>query len=274
MSIVQQPALAPRWVLNGFPKSGLHLLMLMVQPLADPIEKHAIFDLPWTGTFYGNGWLRDRLPVPNVAYRTSMLKPGEFVLSHCGYDNDLEAFLRLFGASKVFLYRDLRDVAVSQAFHVLSDDDDSHVHQDKDLYRALGSFDKTLEAVIVGLGKYPGLIERWEDYAPWLDEEWVFKTTFEDLIQNPYGTAEKILRYGFGRPYAIYDKTIPFFDDAIKAASHLMVSHGKMTEKSATFREGKVGNWRNHFNDHHKSLFKETDNGWLTRLGYEQTNDW
>ena len=45
-------------------------------------------------------------------------------------------------------------------------------------------------------------------------------------------------------------------------------------QKSATFRKGKTGGWRDHFTQEHKVLFKEIAGDLLIRLGYEHNNDW
>ena len=44
--------------------------------------------------------------------------------------------------------------------------------------------------------------------------------------------------------------------------------------KSPTFRSGKTGEWRQHFTDEHKKIFKEVAGDLLVKLGYEKNNDW
>jgi hypothetical protein len=44
--------------------------------------------------------------------------------------------------------------------------------------------------------------------------------------------------------------------------------------RSATFRSGKSGTWRQYFTEEHKRLFKEVAGDLLIRLGYETDNDW
>ena len=45
-------------------------------------------------------------------------------------------------------------------------------------------------------------------------------------------------------------------------------------KKSGTFRKGQPGNWRQHFSEANKALFKEQAGDLLLRLGYETDNDW
>ncbi len=42
-------------------------------------------------------------------------------------------------------------------------------------------------------------------------------------------------------------------------------------KKSPTFRSGKTGEWKKHFTDEHKRIFKDAAGDLLTRLGYERT---
>ncbi len=44
--------------------------------------------------------------------------------------------------------------------------------------------------------------------------------------------------------------------------------------KSPTFRSGKTGEWKNHFTDEHKKIFKDVAGDLLIKLGYEKDNDW
>ena len=54
-----------------------------------------------------------------------------------------------------------------------------------------------------------------------------------------------------------------------------MVATSLRTAISPTFRKGIPKEWKTHFNDHNKDLFKELDEGnWLVKLGYEENKDW
>jgi hypothetical protein len=45
-------------------------------------------------------------------------------------------------------------------------------------------------------------------------------------------------------------------------------------KKSPTFRSGKTGEWKKHFTDEHKKIFKEVAGDLLVKLGYEKDNNW
>ena len=78
-------------------------------------------------------------------------------------------------------------------------DKESLIHPDKELYKALPTHEDVLKAVITGLDDYPGLIERWEQFAGWLDVRWVLKLRFEDIKDNLKNTADLMVRYVYGR---------------------------------------------------------------------------
>jgi hypothetical protein len=44
--------------------------------------------------------------------------------------------------------------------------------------------------------------------------------------------------------------------------------------KSGTFRKGVPGNWKEHFTEANKSLFKDKTGDLLITLGYEEDYDW
>lgn len=134
-----------------------------------------------------------------------------------------------------------------------------------------------LKAVIEGLGPYPGVVERWEMYAPWLDCDWVHTVNFERLRDEPKQAAREILEYGFRRIIGClgWEEGIRADDAECETIAQQMAEASRQTERSPTYREGKVGGWREAFTDEHKDLFKATDAaGWLMKLGYEEGKDW
>lgn len=265
---------APRVLLNGFPKSGLHLVANMMRPIADPMEPSQFHGVPWVGTFSGHSWTTNWVALPLLLFRIGQLKPGMYLKSHVGYKDEIERFLWYSGIAHVFIFRDLRDVAVSQAHHILSEID-VLAHPNKDLYRAMGGFDEVLKAVIVGTDEYPGVMERWELYAPWLTCPWTLKVRFDDLIENRVDCAGRILRYGVDRTAAIVGLRASELGPQFDGLKEQMAEASMDTKYSATFRKGVVGGWKEAFTAEHRRLFKETDkNEWLTKLGFAESPGW
>jgi hypothetical protein len=193
---------------------------------------------------------------------------------HAGYREDIADFLYKMGASVVFIYRDLRDVAVSMSYHVIDDDDRNFTHPDKHLYRDLPTQEERIAACIEGIGPYSGLIERWETYAPWLKLPWVHPLKYETMRADPLTASTDLMQYVYKRTGQANGVSIRLDTDTLKEAAPAMVEAMGHKDKSPTFRKGKAGGWREEFTPALKDLFKRHDNGWLVRLGYEESEDW
>jgi len=266
----------PKWLLNGLPKSGLHLISLMVAPLADSPVNTLCARPDWWGTLF-NIWcteFKNEQEMRGQFYRMARLQPGQYFRSHTAYREDVYDFIDKCGVSHVFIYRDLRDVAVSHAYHVISKDA-GQKHISKAFYRLMDDFDDVLMAVIKGIGAFAGVVERWEMFAPWLDCERVHSVKFEDAIADREAVARGILLYGINRINDALDLNWSIDHKAFENAVGEMVKTSYRTELSQTFRKGIAGDWRNVFKKKHVKAFKKTDKaGWLVKLGYEQNNDW
>ena len=263
---MEKLSLKPKLYIDGFPKSGLHLAMLFAITLVDG----AAHETPWAGTFDGHGWTNHWMPDWRIYQHLARLREGTFLKGHAGYRDDIAEFLNHMGAQMAFIYRDLRDVVVSQSFHVLSEDDKKNSHADKDLYRALDSQEEVILACINGLEKYPGVIERWEMYAPWLDVEWVHKMRYEDMRLEPFSTAREFVLYVYNRIAAVNGINLEIEDNAIAVQSLYMVMAAEERHRSPTYRKGIPGGWREWWTDRIDKAFEDAGgHEWNRRIGYE-----
>ena len=267
---------AAKWFLNGFPKSGLHLATQMFRPFAKVMPPGQLHSRPWIGTFQDNSWSDTWQLIDHQMYNLCRVQPGHYMQGHCAWRQDIENFMWMAGLCHVFIYRDLRDVAVSQAYHIMSDREGLK-HPGRDELKALGGFGEVLEAVIAGPETYPGVMDRWEAYAPWTSVDWVFKFRYEDVLASPAETAESLIAYGVERICGIFQGLT--FTLSPEGTAEMVAAMVKCAvdrrEESATFRKGVSGEWQHEFTDRHKQLFKESDkNDWLTRLGYTTGSGW
>jgi len=268
---------APIAYLNGFPKSGLHLIGLWVASFLNPAStrKNGTTDANWLGTFARHAWSTEWVNLGVFREALSRLRPGDFLRGHTGYTDDIHNALYELGIGTVFIYRDLRDVAVSQMFHILADDDSKFKGPDKDAFRALPDHEARLCAVIEGFGVYAPLFERWVLYAPWLDVDWVLKVTFEQMVNNAKPTVTLLIRYLYG--VAVHNQGLGgavVSPGVVEQMALNAIVMGRQTDRSPTFRKGKTGSWRKHFTPKVKEVFKAHAGDWLIRLGYEEDNDW
>lgn len=271
MSIAQE-VFDAKWVCDSFPKSGTHLLHSMVSVIAQPQRgtEAGYFDQPWAGTFRGNSWTNKRIDLEWTCYKLGRIGNGRSVKAHLGYDEELANFMRLLRVVHIFIYRDLRDVAVSQTYHIINASDERLAHPNPEAY-PLDDFDEVLKRVIVGHRLFPGVIDRWVEYAPWLDVDWTMKVRFEDLRDQPEVWAENIFKFAMEDHASCWHREVEYDPLGLRSLVHVMAQMSQRREESPTFRRGVSGEWKEAFTEDHVQLWKEHDpDRWLVKLGYEQ----
>jgi hypothetical protein len=141
-----------------------------------------------------------------------------------------------------------------------------HVHHD--YYKTLPDFDSRLKVSILGLPnsavEFPDIAGRFAPYMDWLDQPSVMKIHFEDLIQDRIATLTRIMDHFLQR--------VPLHVSRQLILESLESSINP--KKSPTFRSGKTGEWKKHFTDEHRKIFKDVAGDLLVKLGYEKNNDW
>jgi hypothetical protein len=202
----------------------------------------------------------------------SCLERGRYLKGHSGYLEQIEGLMWWANIGHIFIYRDLRDVAVSQTYHIMSDSSQlAHAH--RDFYKMLGGFDEILKAVIEGIGPYPGVVARWEKYAPWLNVKWVMSIKFEELRSDLEEWCKAICNYTlYNATHLLEGKVANFtFGEGVRdELVQKMVEQSKQTHLSATYRKGECGEWKDHFKDEHIELWERYDpDNWIEKLGYD-----
>jgi hypothetical protein len=267
---VQGTVIQPRIYVNSFPKSGTHLANLICMHLAARQEpKH------WLGSFAGNSWTTEWIDVQRVLGVIHGQEKGTWYQGHMGYRPEYEMAFNEMNVCMLFIHRDPRDVAVSQTYHIENPDKERACHPDKELYMNMATHEERLLAVIQGVDRFPGVMERWELYAPWLEVPWVLPVKFEDMRQCPQKVAEKAVNYVLKRTSEGTGEISIFFEDIIVEAINKAYESLGITEYSVSYRKGNVGDWQKEFTPEVKEAFKKSDiNHWLTRLGYEHDEEW
>lgn len=298
-----------RVFINGFPKSGTHLIEQYVKPIAPPMNA----EKPWMGSFAGNSWTEVWIEDFRLFRQMGWLNDGSYSKGHMGHRKDIEMFLWGIGASVLFIYRDPRDVAISQTHHILGHGQHPERQPFRDATKNGGGFRAALKMVIAGYqgaernaatarrNYYSGVIKRWKYYAPWLVVPWVMQIRYEDAISNRESVAKSIVNVCVMRAalHRGYVAQIP--EEQMEQSVKRMVENTYHTERSATFRKGEAGGWREWFDDEIKALWKENDpiqrlpqnvvtaakrynqtdllaaddpKSWVVRLGYEEDESW
>jgi sulfotransferase 6B1 len=262
------PIKPPKLYVNGFPKSGLHLAERMAVGMLAPLNA----DNNWFGT---NAWKTERHNLAQAAIVLGALRPGQFIKGHSGYLRALEALLVGLGIGMALIYRDLRDVVVSQAYHVTSDNPDLN-HPGTEYFQSLPDREAVMLAIIEGTDEWPGIIERWKTYAGWHDSPHVLGLRFEDMIHKPEREAGRMFDYLY--QLSMRDSGVSGFLQTAairKAAINGMLTEMGHKEMSTTYRKGRSGEWKYEFTPRLVMAFKAADrDNWLMRLGYVDREDW
>jgi hypothetical protein len=141
-----------------------------------------------------------------------------------------------------------------------------HIHHD--YYASLPDFDARLKTSILGRPdadvEFLDIAARFAPYLGWLGCPEVLTLHFEDLIHDRAATLNRILDHLLVRAPIRTPRELIL--DALESSIN--------PSKSPTFRSGKTGEWKKHFTEEHKKIFKDVAGGLLVKLGYEKNNDW
>lgn len=250
---------------NSKPKSGSHLLLQILNGFTQIIPyKYVEADPVRTITKEGR-----RKTNQEVLADLLHLPPGVIGWGYVEATPENVAFLCKPDRVNYFIYRDPRDMLVSQVFFATDMQEEHGMHE---YYNSLPDFGERLKVAITGIDRdgwyMVGVKQRYEGVFQWLDasrQKHVLCIRFEDLVDNRDATLNRMLdeveKTGYKLPTP-REKALSVLVEAIQPG------------KSHTFRSGKTGGWRDHFNDEHKKLFKDVAGDLLIRLGYEGNNDW
>ncbi len=255
---------------NSKPKSGSHLLLQIFNGFTQ-IMPYRYVDAEPIRTITKDGRRKTQNEVLNELGR---IPRGVIGWGYVEATKENVSFLTLrqaqggaqSGRVNYFIYRDPRDVLVSQVFFATDMYEEHGMHE---YYKSLPDFSARLKVAITGIdqdGMYMVSVkQRCEGVFQWLEQKNVMCIRFEDLINNRDATLNAMLdeveKTGYKTPMP-RGKALPVLIEAIQP------------KKSHTFRSGKTGSWREYFTESHKKLFKDVAGDLLVRLGYENNNDW
>jgi hypothetical protein len=246
----------------SFPKSGTHLLdqILLGFSKVAPFSKrlHSFY-----AEYEGESGIK-RAPAQARAWLNA-LRPRDVASAHLFARPEVVARATSPAFVPYFIFRDPRDVVVSHVFYV-TEMETRHVHHA--YYQSLPDFDSRLRVSVLGRPdaetEFPNIAERFAPYLGWLDCPEVLALHFEDLIENRAATLTRILDR-FRAHVSIStppNRILEALEDSINPS------------KSPTFRSGKTGEWKKHFTDEHKKIFKDVAGELLIKLGYEKDGNW
>tara|TARA_E500000318_G_scaffold85651_4_gene81840 strand:+ start:19663 stop:20568 length:906 start_codon:yes stop_codon:yes gene_type:complete len=172
--------------------------------------------------------------------------------------------LRESGIRYVVLYRDLRDVAVSNFFYVRN----TPWHPEHAIYKGTDLRTGLIRFAERTLGAYSDWIYSWHKNH---DPDLCHIIRYEQLLENDAATLKQVATHF---QLDASDETI---EKITKANSFSAMSGGreKGRESGTDFaRKGVAGDWKNHFDDEIRAKYKEIIGQTLIDFGYEQSLDW
>jgi len=251
----------PPILANSFPKSGTHLLIQILQVLPG-VRDWGLF-LASTPSFTFK-----KISPMGMERKIRLLVPGELVGAHLFHSTELSAAIREKPVSHFFIYRDPRDVVISEA-HYLSEM--NRWHRLSKYFRALPNMEERISFSITGAMEagfpydYPDIAQRFELYKSWIDDPGVFALKYEDLMSDKRETVvEGVMQFFSNTCCLNYDQNTC----VTKALDNINPA------KSHTYRKGKAGGWRGVFTDRQKNKFKQIAGDLLIELKYEQDKNW
>lgn len=245
----------PPVLANSFPKSGTNLLLQILRAFVPHSYGSFLASMP-TVPF------RERTTTAHLRL-IDRVAPGEAVGAHLFHNEAYAEALARKNVVHFFIYRDPRDVAVSEAHYL------THMNR---WHRMHGHFAKSLEtdderlsAAILGVREagfpydYPDIASRFARYRGWLDRDDVFAVRFEDLV-SPC-RADVVCR--MSAFYAARCAGSPDVDALARAGLAAIDAR-----RSHTFRKGEVGSWRAAMKRHHIAQVEDVAGLLLAELGY------
>ena len=264
----------PRVILLSPPKTGTHLLSDCLALMPRMMFSGRRLALP---EFYAGSAQPDPSKAPRTLDESRLRRflrgcpQGMFVTAHARFHPTLRDLLGELRFKQILLLRDPRDVVVSNMFFTKREPGVRH----HEFYaEALRSDEERITATIRGFGQdaltdrpRASISEMFEGYTPWLDNSSTLVVRFEDLV-GPRGGGigerqlDEIRRIGdfVGRP--------------LSGEQAQQIARKMYSKASLTYRKGIVGDWRNHFTEDHRRIFKQVAGDTLIRLGYEKDLDW
>jgi hypothetical protein len=192
--------------------------------------------------------------------------PGEVVSAHLFHDPAFGQEIAARNGAHYFIYRDLRDVVVSEAFYLTYMGRFHRMH--RYFRHSLRTMEERITAAICGVPadawphEYPDVAARFARYHAWLDAPNVCAVRYEQLMGDEReATLRRMVDFYAERATGAGSRDR---DALVRGAAAAI-----QPERSRTYREGKTGNWREHFTPAHHEAMQRVAGSLLAQLGYE-----
>ena len=166
--------------LNSFPKSGTHLLSQIL--LSTPNFKSYNRFVRHRSSFSFNKLIQDHKIIKSINSSVNH----EILLGHLKYSRDFIKVLHEANFISFFIYRDPRDLIVSEANYLCNMNKWHYLHK---YFSAVPSFEDAVSLSINGLPGdfskiYPNFYKRFAPFLSWINDESVLALKFENFFDD------------------------------------------------------------------------------------------
>lgn len=242
---------APRVLTVTMPKSGTNLLqrILVLHPLL-----HRAW-LPTLGRRNAEKWSNPRQLFGPIG-------PGKIISSHFDFDEDLAKLIRDELDYKLLLMvRDPRDAVISDMHYIQT----WPGHPLKQLISDMPDDKTRLLALIEGREGIRDIHAQIQRFSAW--SRYARTVRFEDTVGAEGGGSNEAQ---FAAVKGIFEYLgLPLSEAEVKS-----IASNARSQKTQTFRTGKIRNWENVYDDEVRDAFRNVAGDLLIELGYEESLDW
>ena len=252
-SLEKQPPI----IANSFPKSGTHLLTQILSSLNNPKDWGQFLASSPSITLKENS-------SSLMAKRINRLLPGEIASAHLYYSSKVSEAIKNNNARHYFIYRDPRDICISEAFYIK---DMNKWHKLHKYFSQLNTDAERIDLAINGLPQssgiiYPNIVERFAKYKAWIDDTNTLCVKYEDFQSDKReSTVRKIIEHNINHTSKKID-----VDKATIIALECIKPY-----KSHTFRTGRTNQWKSIFTSKQKKRFRELGEDLINELKFQPT---
>jgi hypothetical protein len=174
----------------------------------------------------------------------------------------------------IVMYRDPRDIAISQYHHVLKTNPWLATDKFYEDYNKMDKNDAIQHSIDMVLIDYSSWVKGWLDIEKNHSEIECMTIKYEDLRSNSPEVFKKILKfYGVDLNDYVFNKILTYSNK--EASNNIFSTLSSLNPGTkSTKRTGKSGEWITEMNSVHKKCFKDSVGDLLIELGYEKDHDW
>jgi len=252
----------PPILINSFPKSGTHLLTQIVASAPNYIDQGNF--LASTPSFT----LLERSPA-SIRRHISRLLPREICSAHLHFSEDAKKAMEENNVCHLFIFRDPRDVCVSEAHYLASMNIFHRLHKH---VKKLTDIESQINLVLNGMSTrgpfgfiYPRIDRRFALYEGWINDKNTLAMRYEDLVgDNKLEHIKKIATFLCSKGVISERELLDFSNNALRSIA---------PEESHTFRRGEINQWKSDFSAQQKQSFSSFGESLIERLNYPPTSE-